>query len=227
MEAPKRYHPALVTMHWLIALLVFINLFLGIVVFENRGGGPGAGPGNFQAMNSLVAVHMVVGITIIVLLIVRIVLRVKTNKPLEATTGNNFLDSLAKFVHYGLYVIVLVVTVLGLVYSLQTGRFQSAFLGAENQFGPPNGFPAIEGTPGPGQFTPPDGGAGGFPEGGPPPGFQGGPGGLGGGFGLLIIHELAAYALLALVALHILAALYHHVLLKDDLISRMWYGQTQ
>lgn len=216
MEGPKRYHPALVTMHWLIALLVFINLFLGIVVFENRGGGPGGGPGGFQAMNSLVAVHMSVGITIIVLLIVRLILRLKTNKPIEASTENKFLDALAKFVHYALYVVVLAVTIIGLVFSLQTGRFQSVFLGAENQFSPPNGFPAFNGTPGPGQFTPPDGGTGGFP--------QGGPGGRGRAFGLLRIHELAAYTLLGLVTLHILAALYHQFVIRDHLIARMWYG---
>jgi hypothetical protein len=119
---------------------------------------------------------------------------------------------------------VLAVTVLGLVFSLQTGRFQSVFLGAESQFGPPNGFPAIEGTPGPGQFTPPDGGTGGFPEGGPIPGFQGGPGRA---FGLLMIHERAAYTLLVLVTLHILAALYHQFVLRDHLIARMWYGAAK
>jgi cytochrome b561 len=224
MQSSKRYHPALVTMHWLIALLVFVNLYLGIVVFENRGGGPG----DFQAINPLVTIHMAVGVTIIVLLIVRFILRVRTNRPVEATTGNKFFDSLAKFVHYGLYVTVLAVTVLGLVFSLQTGRFQSAFLGADDQFTPPpNGFPQIQGTPGAGQFTPPTDGTGAFPEGGPVPGFQGGPGGPGGGFALLMIHELAAYTLLVLVALHILAALYHQFTLRDHLIARMWYGAAE
>jgi cytochrome b561 len=224
MQPSKRYHPALVTMHWLIALLVFINLFLGIVVFENRGGGPG----NFQAINPLVTIHMAVGVTIIVILIVRFILRVRTNRPVDATTGNKFFDSLAKFVHYGLYVMVLGVTILGLVFSLQTGRFQSAFLGADGSFTPPpNGFPQIQGTHGAGPFTPPTDGTGAFPEGGPGPGFPGGPGGPGGGFGLLIIHELAAYTLLALVALHLLAALYHQFVLRDHLIARMWYGATE
>ena len=219
MQSSKRYHPALVTMHWLIALLVFVNLYLGIVVFENRGGGPGS----FQ--NPLVTIHMTVGVTIIVLLIVRFILRVRTNRPVEATTGNKVFDSLAKFVHYGLYVTVLAVTVLGLVFSLQTGRFQSAFLGAESQFtAPPNGFPQIQGTPGVGPFTPPADGTGAFPEGAPLPGFQGGPGGV---FGLLMIHELAAYTLSVLVALHILAALYHQFVLRDHLIARMWYRAVE
>ena len=223
MRSSKRYHPALVTMHWLIALLVFVNLYLGIVVFENRG----RGPGGSQAINPLVTIHMAVGVTIIALLIGRFILRVRTNRPVEATTGNKFFDSLAKFVHYGLYVMVLAVTVLGLVFSLQTGRFQSAFLGAESQFGPPNGFPQIQATPGAGQFTPPTDGTGGFPEGGPVPGVQGGPGGPGRVFGLLMIHELAAYALLVLVALHILATLYHQFVLRDHLIARMWYGAVE
>ena len=41
MEAPKRYHPVLVTLHWLIVLLVFTNLYLGLFIFEPllRGGG--------------------------------------------------------------------------------------------------------------------------------------------------------------------------------------------
>lgn len=224
MQSSKRYHPALVAMHWLIALLVLVNLYLGILVFENRGGGPG----DFQAVNPLVTIHMAVGVTIIVLLIVRFILRVRTNRPVEATTGHKILDSLAKFVHHGLYVMVLAVTVLGLVFSLQTGRFQSAFLGAEGRFTPPpNGFPQIQGTPGAGPFAPPTDGTGAFSEGGPVPGFQGGPGGPGGVFGLLMIHELAAYALLVLIALHILAALYHQFVLRDHLIARMWYGAVE
>lgn len=223
MQSSKRYHPALVTMHWLIALLVFANLYLGIVVFENRG----RGPGDFQANNSLVAVHMAVGVTILVLLIVRLILRVRTDRPAEATTGNRFFDALARFVHYGLYVVVPAVTVLGLVFSLQTGRFQRVFLGAESQFTPPNGFPQFQRTPGAGKFIPPADGTGAFPQDSPGPGFQGGPGGPGRGLGLLMIHELAAYALLALVGLHILAALYHQFFLKDHLIARMWYGTAE
>lgn len=233
MESPKRYHPALVTLHWLMALLVFINLYLGIVVFEGRST-------DFQMQNLLVTVHMAVGITVIVLLIVRFFLRIKTHKPAGATAGNRFFDWLAKFVHYGLYLTVLAVTVLGLVFSLQTGRFQTAFLGAENRFGPPMGnLPANNGeftppgnangedgqfvppTDSDGEFIPPTGPNGFTPNGDERPDFPGGPGG---GFGLLIIHELAAYLLLGLVSLHIIAALYHQFIRKDNLIARMWYG---
>ena len=150
MELPKRYHPALVTLHWLIALLIFVNLYLGIFTLRNRGGARG-----FQAAGSNVAIHMAVGVTILVLLLVRFILRVRTSKPAPATAGNKFLDLLAVIVHYGLYLAVLVVTVLGLVFSFQSGRFQSTFLGTQSQFGPPpGGFPAVNGTPGAQPATP-------------------------------------------------------------------------
>ena len=239
MESPKRYHPALVTLHWLMAVLVFVNLYLGIFTFEDRGGGM-----NFQTLNTLVAIHMAVGVTIIVLLVARFVLRLRTGHPDDANAGRPFLSILSKVVHYGLYLAVLAVTVLGLVFSLQSGRFQTAFLGAKSQFGIPPGA----GFPPPGdnsslqQGVPPAGGdaqgsggtigqapgasqggqgrRGGFRPGGPE--GEGGPGGF---FSLLRIHELAAYLLLALVGLHVAAALYHQILRKDNLLARMGYGQ--
>ena len=216
MELPKRYHPALVTLHWLMALLVFVNLYLGMVTFENREGGPGG--------NSFVGLHMFVGVLLIVLLVARIILRMRTAHPAEATAGNKLLDLLARIIHYGLYVVVLAVTVIGLVFSLQSGRFQSTFLGAESRFGPPTDGQGLPGA----RLTPPAGGEVSPPANGEMPGFPGGPGGRGGPggmFGLLIVHEMAAYALLSLVILHIGAALYHQFIRKDNLIPRMWYGR--
>jgi len=232
MESPKRYHPALVTLHWLMAVLVFLNLYMGIFVFEDRGGGV-----NFQTLNTLVAIHMAVGVTIIVLLLARFVLRLRTGHPDDANAGRPFLSILSKVVHYGLYLTVLAATVLGLAFSLQSGCFQTAFLGAKSQFGPPPGagFPppgdnpgVQQGVPQPGTITQGNDGSAGQV-----PGSQGGDarrggfrsGGPGGFFSLLRIHELAAYLLLALVGLHVAAALYHQILRKDNLLARMGYGQ--
>jgi cytochrome b561 len=39
------------------------------------------------------------------------------------------------------------------------------------------------------------------------------------------VHGLAARALMALVALHVLAALWHHVVLRDGLLARMGLGR--
>jgi len=40
-------------------------------------------------------------------------------------------------------------------------------------------------------------------------------------------HYAGARAMVALIAVHTAAALYHHYGMKDGLIRRMWYGRTQ
>ena len=37
-------------------------------------------------------------------------------------------------------------------------------------------------------------------------------------------HEFLAYALLALIGLHVAAALWHHLVLRDATLKRMWRG---
>ena len=230
MNPPKRYHPALVTLHWLTVLLVVTNLYLGIVVFEDRGGRE-----DFEAMNVLVAIHMLVGVSLLALLVIRFIVRMTTSAPLPVTAGNRFLDMLAGLVHGGLYVAILAVTVLGLVFSLQSGRFQSAFLGAGGGF--PNDGEMPRDNSGSGNSDDQDRDSDGDNSGPGDSDNQGrgsdddrrGPGGRdddgNDSFNLLEFHELAAYTLLGLASLHILAAFYHQFILRDNLIARMWYGE--
>ncbi|MGZ6317130.1 MAG: cytochrome b [Anaerolineales bacterium] len=232
VESPKRYHPALVTLHWLIVLLVFTNLFIGLFEFEPalRGGG-------FRVPESLIAIHIAVGLAILILLVVRFIVRVRSRKPAPATAGSQSLNVLARAVHYMLYVVVFAITVVGLIFALQTNRLQRAFFGGGPQFAGPGsgnfrGFP----TPGPGTPQPSFGNRGNNFQGfgnqpGGNPGFQGNgfrPGGRGGGFGLafflLPIHLDLAIILAVLIGIHFLAAIYHQFILKDNLIGRMWYG---
>ncbi len=202
MDTPKRYHPVHVTLHWLIALGVFFNLYLGIFVFSQRG------RGGFQFQ----PIHMVIGITLLVLVIVRLVMRFTVKRPADATAGHKLLDIIAKIVHYGLYLTVLTVTVLGVVFTIQNGELQSMFTGSRPEFnGPPPGFNGAQpgfNPPAPGQFP-------GGPGGRPPGGFRS---------PLRMIHGLAAYLLALLVGIHILAALYHQFIRRDNLFARMWYG---
>ena len=201
MDAPKRYHPIHVTLHWLVTLGIFINLYLGIFVFTQRG------RGSFQFQT----IHMAVGIAILVFLLVRLVMRFTVKRPADAPAGRKLLDIVAKVVHYGLYLSVLAVTVLGLIFSLQTNRLQSAFTGSRPEF---NGSRGEFNGPPPG-FTPPAPGT-----------FPNGRGGFPSGFGspLLIVHRLVAYLVASLVGIHILAALYHQFIRRDNLLARMWYG---
>jgi cytochrome b561 len=226
MESPKRYHPVLVSLHWLVVVLVLLNLYIGIFIFRDRILG-------FQAIDRYLPIHMAAGIAILALVVVRFFVRIGAQRPEDARSGSALLDVVAKIVHYGLYVMLIATTVIGLTFALQSNRFQQAFLGQQPRFGREGGgFPPANGTPFPG-FAPgqqpfPRGtpGAGGFP--GAPgqgfQGFQGRRGGPGGFFGLMTVHLWAAYLLLALVIIHILAALYHQFIRRDGLIGRMWYG---
>ena len=202
MDTPKRYHPVHVTLHWLVALGVFFNLYLGIFVFSQRG------RGSFQFQ----PIHMVIGITLLVLVLIRLVMRFTVKRPADATAGHKLLDIFAKAVHYGLYLTVLTVTVLGVVFTAQNGQLQSTFTGSRPEFnGPPPGSDGSQ--PG---FTPPaPGELQGRPNGRPP-------GGL--GSPLRLIHGMVAYLVALLLGIHILAALYHQLIRKDNLFTRMWYG---
>ena len=225
MNTPKRYHPVLVTLHWLVALLVFTDLYIGYfyirpIIMLGKGGVPGT--------DLILKIHMAAGVAILVLLIIRFIIRLTTPRPAPADAGFKALNILARVVHYSLYLFVFAITVVGLIFSLQVNRFQVAFLGATSS-GPSGGLPRPSlGAPGafpqPGSGTPSPNfnGAPGSPA---TPGVRPGPSGRR-GISLLLIHFYISIIVIALLTLHILAAIYHQLFRKDRLISRMWYGQA-
>jgi cytochrome b561 len=229
MDTPKRYHPVLVTLHWLVALLVFTDLYIGYfyirpIMMRGRGGVPGT--------DLILKIHMAAGLLILALIVIRFIIRLSTRKPAPANAGLKILNWIARPVHYALYFFVFVMTIVGLLLSLQTNRLQVAFLGATG--GPGSGFPRPSlGTPGafpqPGAAGTPSPNFNGAPGSPAAPGFPPGspPGGSRrGGFSLLILHLDISVILLALLALHILAACYHQFIRKDHLLSRMWYAKA-
>jgi cytochrome b561 len=114
---PKRYHPAHVTLHWLIALLVFMMLGIGKFMM------PGVSPEDPQKV-MLLQSHAYIGGAIALLLIVRLVLRFTVKRPAPADAGNAFLNFLAKAVHFLLYFLLFGMALSGL------GLFQMANLPA-------------------------------------------------------------------------------------------------
>ena len=212
ISKPKRYHPALVALHWVIAILIFITpLFVG-EGGEGRGAGGALSFGGISALG----IHMILGITVLALLVVCLMIRWRTQRPAWATTGSAFLDKFGELTHWGLYFFTFAIIITGLVLALQSNRFARAFnlagktppqfpQGQQGQFQPPEGSPR-------GQF-PPGGfeGEGRFPQ--------------RGGFFLGAFHGLSWTLLLLLILLHIGAALYHQFWRRDNLLGRMWFGQ--
>jgi cytochrome b561 len=205
----RRYHPSLVTLHWVIAVLIIVTALLA--------GDEGERGGQAATGLSTLAIHMILGITVLVLLVIRLVVRWRTPHPEWATAGNAFLDLVGRWTHVGLYFFAFAVTITGLILALQTNRLVRAFGSAP----PPAQF-SLGSLP-PGQFP---------PEGGFRPGGGEGPGGLlgrftrGGRFFLGAFHGASWALLLILLVVHVGAALYHQFLRKDNLFGRMWFGNT-
>ena len=113
MTSVSRYHPLLVALHWLLAALIVAALFLGAVVMARI---PNGDPMKIEALRS----HMLGGLAILLLMLVRLGVRLGTARPRPATAGSSFLDALARWSHRLLYVGVIGMGVSGAVMALQT-----------------------------------------------------------------------------------------------------------
>lgn len=176
MTTPKRYHPALIALHWLSALLIILTLFAGLFALGDMPNTPEKAP--------LLAIHMTMGLTILTLTVIRLVVRFLSKKPAAATAGHPLLDKIAAATHWLLYLGALGMGLSGLGIATQSGILP--LLGGA-QVSLPADFMAY------------------------PP---------------RIGHGLVARLLLALIALHVGAALYHQFIRKDGLLGRMWFGKS-
>lgn len=115
--APARYHPFHVTLHWLIALLVFMMLAVGKLAM------PGI-PADDPQKVMILQVHAYIGGAIALLLVVRLIMRFAVRRPAPADAGYASLNFLAKAVHFLIYLLLIGMAVSGL------GLFEMANLPA-------------------------------------------------------------------------------------------------
>ena len=119
---PARYHAALVTLHWLLALMLLGMLGYGTWGLSKIAN---ASPDKIDALRG----HMIGGGLILVLMLARVVLRLKTAHPPAASSGNALLDRLAPAMHWALYALVFVMAGSGIATSVQAGLPQIVFGG--------------------------------------------------------------------------------------------------
>ncbi len=110
----KRYHPILVTLHWLLAVLVIGGLVMGGQVLAQT---PNTDPAKLFSLK----MHMSIGIVILVLMVVRLVIRFATQKPPQADIGNELLNKGAHMAHYLLYAVVIAMSASGLAIANAAG----------------------------------------------------------------------------------------------------------
>lgn len=173
---PSRYHPALVGLHWLMALLILLALGMGTFALKEM---PNTSPDKIGALRG----HMVVGVLIGSLMLIRLVVRLRSQRPVAATTGNALLDVLGKITHVGLYILVFGMAASGMATAVQAGL-------PDIVFGKVGVLPL--------DFN---------------------------SYAPRAVHGWIAKTMIGLIALHLLGALFHQFVVKDRLLSRMWFGK--
>ncbi len=172
-----RYHPALVALHWIMAILILMALFFGKVLLSGMSN---AIPTKVEGL----AGHMTIGLIIGALLVTRLIVRLVSTKPPHAETGNALLDRIGIATHWILYLLVALMVLSGLGIALSAGLFPIVFGGS--------------GDPLPETFA---------------------------GLAPRIAHGVVSTILIALLLLHVAAALYHQFFLRDGLFRRVWFGK--
>lgn len=168
-----RFHPALVILHWLLALLIIVALIAGKVFLDTT---PNSDPAKMFSLRA----HMSIGLAVLVLMVVRLVIRWRSATPPHADAGHPALNLAARLAHPALYVLVFGMTLSGIALSRAAGLPGIVFGGS--------------GAPLPENFD---------------------------AFTARSVHGVLSGLLIALVLLHIAAALWHQFIRRDGLMGRM------
>lgn len=115
-----RYHPALVILHWVLALMLLLALVMGTFVLAEMPNDASDKIGSLRG-------HMILGSAIGALMLARLIVRSRTRRPPAASTGNAALDRLGGLAHASLYVLVFVMAASGLATALWAGLPQIVF----------------------------------------------------------------------------------------------------
>lgn len=173
----KRYHPLLVGLHWLVAVMILVALLIGgPSLTEIKNDDP-------EKLFGLTG-HMIWGLVIGAFMIVRLATRLLSQNPPAADSGKPMINTGAKLAHWALYGLVLAMVASGIGIALSADLFAIAF--------------ARSGAALPADFHI-------YPA--------------------RVAHGVIATLLLGLIAFHVLGWAYHQFVLRDGLISRMWFGK--
>jgi cytochrome b561 len=119
---PSRYHPALVALHWLLALFLIGALVAGSLVLAPV---PNTDPAKLMSFR----MHMGLGVTILILMLVRLAVRLRTPHPPASPTGVALFDALAPWVHRALYAVAIAMALSGIALSVGSGLGAAVWAG--------------------------------------------------------------------------------------------------
>ena len=111
---PRRYHPTLRVLHWLIAILIIAALLLGTFVMAPKDN---ADPGKIFALLK----HMLAGGIIFALSLMRIFIRPKTRRPAPLHSGIAIADRIVPLVHRVFDILVFIMVGSGIGMAILAG----------------------------------------------------------------------------------------------------------
>ncbi|NCT12337.1 MAG: cytochrome b [Rhodobacterales bacterium] len=172
-----RYHPALVILHWLLAVLIIVALIAGKLILDAT---PNSDPAKLFSLRA----HMSIGLAVLVLMVLRVVIRWRSAAPPPADAGHPALNLTARLAHPALYLLIFGMVFSGIAISAAAGLPGIVFGGT--------------GAPLPETFD---------------------------SYAARGVHGALSGLLIALVALHVAAALWHQFIRRDGLMGRMRPGR--
>jgi cytochrome b561 len=178
MPDPQRYGGPARLLHWLMALLLAVQIPVGLVMSYR---------GNVlnlwnQLTDFLYSAHKSIGFVLLILLLLRALVRLTAGAPSPEPSLALWQRRVAAANHAGLYALLLIVPLLGWL--------GTSLLPALEVFGVVS-LPSI---------SPADRAASDT---------------------VFTLHRLTAFLLVALIALHVAAALHHHFIRRDNVLRRM------
>lgn len=172
---PPRYHRAQRVIHWLMAMVIVAALAIGLYCSYLV---PGSAERQF-----LLDIHKSLGMTALVLIVLRIPLRAILGEPPRAIAPPRHERLASHIVHGTLYLLMVTMPLSGYATSASEGRSLPWF----GLFNWPNLLPENRDL----------------------------------GRLLATVHHYGAYAFFAALSLHLAAVVWHHIVKRDEVLSRM------
>ncbi len=168
----KRYHPALIALHWLLAIAILLAFVMGGFVLDDMASDNIHKPG-------LLRMHLTLGALILLFTLVRLGVRVGTKKPAPVDADNPIARRVSIGTQHLMYTLTVLGAVAGLVLAFQADLFAVLY----NHVGTlPKSFDEYRAHS---------------------------------------VHGVLMYGLIGVVALHVLAAVKHQFVLKDNIFARI------
>jgi cytochrome b561 len=169
------YNPAFRTIHWLMVLLIFVALGLGLWASELPKG---------DLRGEVLFVHKSFGVAVLALVVIRIFARLVLGLPAYAAPLGRITEMAAGGAHVALYALMIALPL--------SGWFMSGFAGREVSFFGLYTLPQL--------VSPDKALAGQAAE----------------------AHEFFAWLIGAVIVLHLLAVVWHVLVKRDTVLTRMW-----